>query len=379
MFKYFKKEKKIDNLYNLALSIISIIICVNFIKGNLQIDGTITIMGQNPNLFSIVFIVLSVIIIIFSSLFIIEDQTNKEIINNQYRHLMIKISKIVSLLIIFLLVLDIVVLGVVRSLDAAGSLERYPSGQAFSLQLAYLFIKYVPMILKGIETTLVISLLGTLLGLVIAALLVVFRTQKIDSKDNVFVTFLKKIGLWFTKVYVTIIRGTPMIVQAMIFFYLMRDVFAAFGMSVQEINATWTPFRAGLFTVTINTTAYLIEVLRGGIQSVDKGQIEAGRSLGFSNFKTYLFITFPQALKNSMPSIGNEFIVNIKDTAVLTLIQVVDLFSVTKTIAGNHYAYVPAYLIAAIIYLVLTYTTSKILIRIEKRMDVQAKEITSSN
>jgi putative lysine transport system permease protein len=379
MFKYFKKEKKIDNLYNLALSIISIIICVNFIKGNLQIDGTITIMGQNPNLFSIVFIVLSVIIIIFSSLFIIEDQTNKEIINNQYRHLMIKISKIVSLLIIFLLVLDIVVLGVVRSLDAAGSMERYPSGQAFSLQLAYLFVKYVPMILKGIETTLVISLLGTLLGLVIAALLVVFRTQKIDSKDNVFVTFLKKIGLWFTKVYVAIIRGTPMIVQAMIFFYLMRDVFAAFGMSVQEINATWTPFRAGLFTVTINTTAYLIEVLRGGIQSVDKGQIEAGRSLGFSNFKTYLFITFPQALKNSMPSIGNEFIVNIKDTAVLTLIQVVDLFSVTKTIAGNHYAYVPAYLIAAIIYLVLTYTTSKILIRIEKRMDVQAKEITSSN
>ena len=380
MFKYFKKEKKIDNLYNLALSIISIIICVNFIKGNLQIDGTITIMGQNPNLFSIVFIVLSVIIIIFSSLFIIEDQTNKEIINNQYRHLIIKISKIVSLLIIFLLVLDVVVLGVVRSLDAAGSMERYPSGQAFSLQLAYLFVKYVPMILKGIETTLVISLLGTLLGLVIAALLVVFRTQKIDSKDNVFVTFLKKIGLWFTKVYVTIIRGNTYDCPSNdLLSYLMRDVFAAFGMSVQEINATWTPFRAGLFTVTINTTAYLIEVLRGGIQSVDKGQIEAGRSLGFSNFKTYLFITFPQALKNSMPSIGNEFIVNIKDTAVLTLIQVVDLFSVTKTIAGNHYAYVPAYLIAAIIYLVLTYTTSKILIRIEKRMDVQAKEITSSN
>jgi putative lysine transport system permease protein len=221
--------------------------------------------------------------------------------------------------------------------------------------------------------------MGTIIGLGLAIFMVILRTQDIDKRDTDLIQFGKKLGLIFVKTYVTIIRGTPMIVQAMIFFYLMREVFFSVGFSIAQVNAFWTPFLAGLFTVSVNTTAYLVEVLRGGIIGVDKGQIEAGRSLGFSTFKTYLLITFPQALRNSMPAIGNEFIVNIKDTAVLTLIQVVDLFAVTRTIAGNHFSFVEAFIISAIIYLLLTYGTSKILASIENKLEIKSKEIVSSN
>ena len=143
----------------------------------------------------------------------------------------------------------------------------------------------------------------------------------------------------------------------------------------------WTPFRAGLFTVSVNTTAYLTEVLRGGINAVDKGQKEAAEALGLSKFRTMVHIIFPQAIKNSLPSIGNEFIINIKDTSVLTLIGVLDLFSVAnKDILGLFSAKsLEAYLIIAVYYLILTYLTSKLLQYFEKKMNMPVKGITSSN
>jgi putative lysine transport system permease protein len=304
---------------------------------------------------------------------------NKSIFSEETKNKLMIIIKIIMIFTVSLLVIDLIILGIARAYVIGSTVERYPANATFIVKMMYLFNRYSNLIFTGIQATLFLSLMGTIIGLGLAIFMVILRTQDIDKRDTDLIQFGKKLGLIFVKTYVTIIRGTPMIVQAMIFFYLMREVFFAVGFSTPQVNAFWTPFLAGLFTVSVNTTAYLVEVLRGGILGVDKGQIEAGRSLGFSSFKTYLLITFPQALRNSMPAIGNEFIVNIKDTAVLTLIQVVDLFAVTRTIAGNHFSFVEAFIISAIIYLILTYGTSKILALIENKLEIQSKEIVSSN
>ena len=238
--------------------------------------------------------------------------------------------------------------------------------------------------IEGIKATITLALLGTLIGLVLAFGLVSLRILESSPRDNDLIKFIKKIGNFFANIYVTIIRGTPMVVQAFIFYYLVLTIVRP-TMEVSEyrnfIDNIWTPFRAGLFTVSINTTAYLTEVLRGGINAVDKGQKEAAEALGLGKFKTMTLIVFPQAIKNSLPSIGNEFIVNIKDTSVLTLIGVLDLFSVAKNdILGIFSAKsLEAYLIVAVYYLVLTYITSKLLQYFEKKMDMPVKGITSSN
>jgi len=224
------------------------------------------------------------------------------------------------------------------------------------------------LFLKGVGVTLSLAIFGTLIGLFIALIFSIIRVQKPLKTDSRFTKILKRIGSGFVKFYVTIFRGTPMIVQAVIFFY-----------SFYEMGIRWSPFSAGLFTVSLNTAAYLTEVLRGGIQSVDPGQEEAARSIGMSNVKAFTFIVFPQAIKNSFASIGNELIVNIKDTAVLSTIMVFDLFYVARSAAGKYYLYVEAMLIAAIIYLVLTYTFSKLLQLIEKKLGVEPKGIVSSN
>lgn len=224
------------------------------------------------------------------------------------------------------------------------------------------------LFLRGIMTTIELAFLGTFIGFLIALVLCIMRIQTVNPNDSRFTKILKKISSGFVKVYVTVFRGTPMMVQAIIFYY-----------SFYEIGIRWSPFEAGLFTISLNTAAYLAEVLRGGIESVDRGQYEAARSIGMSGIKSYIFVVFPQAIKNSFASIGNELIVNIKDSSVLSLIAVVDLFNIADRAAGKYYWFVESMLIAAAIYLVLTYVTAKILFVIEKKMDIQTKDIVSSN
>lgn len=223
-------------------------------------------------------------------------------------------------------------------------------------------------ILDGIGITLFLSLTGTVIGFFLAMVFANLRIQKVQKNDKWIVKGVKWLGILFTRTYVTIIRGTPMIVQAVIFYY-----------SFYQMGIKWSPLQAGLFTVSVNTTAYLTEVIRGAIESLDKGQEEASRSLGMSYTKTMIFVILPQAIKNSMAPIGNEFIINIKDTAVLSVIMVADLFFVTNTAAGRYYLYVEAMLIAAGIYLILTYSTSKLLQYIETKMGVPKKSLPSSN
>lgn len=222
--------------------------------------------------------------------------------------------------------------------------------------------------LDGIIVTISLAIIGTIIGFIIALLFNIIRVQKVNASDNILIRFIKRFGHGFIKTYVTVFRGTPMMVQAVIFYY-----------SFYQMGIEWSAYVAGLFTISLNTAAYLTEVLRGGIESVDNGQYEAARSIGLGGFKTYLFVIFPQAIKNSFASIGNELIVNIKDSSVLSVITVVDLFAIADSAAGKYYWYVEAMLIAAAVYLCLTFITSKILYVIEKKFDIKTKDIVSSN
>lgn len=219
----------------------------------------------------------------------------------------------------------------------------------------------------GIGVTLYLSLIGTSIGFIIALLFGFLQTLKINLYDSKFKVFIKNITKRIIKLYVTIVRGTPMMVQAMILFWGVHSIYK------------WDFLTAGLVVVTINTAAYLTEVVRGGIESIDKGQLEGALSLGLSNFEAMINVIIPQAIKNIMASIGNEFVINIKDTSVLSVIMVVDLFKVAKDAQNMYYEPFVPYIIAAILYLILTSTTTAILRRLEKRLDIPSQELPSAN
>jgi len=242
-----------------------------------------------------------------------------------------------------------------------------PPRDAFFETVWYLIDTYASFFIRGIMFTLLLSIVGTLGGFILSLFLTVIRTSEIDDRrDSFMVKSLKKIGHYITQIYITVFRGTPMIVQAMIFYY---------GISRMRIS-WWTPLVAGLVVVTLNTTAYIAEVIRSGINGIDKGQMEAARSLGFSRRKAMFLIILPQAIKNSLPAIGNEFIVNLKDTAVLSVIGVSELFRATQLATAPNYRTTEGFFIAAIMYLLLTYVTSKVIHYLEHKKP-NAKKVSS--
>ena len=229
----------------------------------------------------------------------------------------------------------------------------------------FTIIRYASLFIEGMLTTLGLSLAGTIIGFILAIFLVLLRLQKPTFHDKKSVVIFKQISQNIAKAYITLFRGTPMIVQASFFWYGL----GLFG------NA----LLCGLFVVSLNTAAYIAEILRGSINAVDSGQTEASRSLGLSHVQTMRYVIFPQAIKNSMPAIGNEFVINVKDTAVLSVIGIFELFNQTTKVAGIYYRQLEAYLVVALIYLVLTYTITKVLQKVEKRFDLMTIEMPSSN
>ena len=205
-----------------------------------------------------------------------------------------------------------------------------------------LFLLYWPLLLHGLWITLFLSIIGTFLGLILASVLVALKTQDKSSNQTLRIGFLKALGKHFSGLYVTIFRGTPMMVQAMVFYY----GFARLGVRMPILMA-------GLVVVSLNTAAYITEILRSGLEALDPGQKEAALSLGLSEHQSYLFIRFPQAFKNMIPAIGNELIVNIKDTAVLSVIGVGELFYMARGVAGTHWRYTETFFIVALMYLIV--------------------------
>lgn len=227
--------------------------------------------------------------------------------------------------------------------------------------------KYKDMFFYGIKVTLIISLIGTIIGFLIACVLGVIRTIKVNNNDSFLLKAIKKGSNGIIKFYVAIFRGTPMMVQAMIIYYGLLPFI------------DWDTATAGLIIVSVNTGAYLTEVIKNGIDSIDKGQMEAARSLGFSYPKSLLLIIFPQAIKNSMAAIGNEFVINIKDTSVLNVIGCVEMYKVLNISSAENYFYMEQMIVGAIVYLLLTFTTTKLLGLIEKKLDAPVQEIKSCN
>jgi putative lysine transport system permease protein len=215
---------------------------------------------------------------------------------------------------------------------------------------------------EGIKYTLLISTLGTLLGLLLALVLTILRIQESSKKDGIKERFFKRVATLLSSSYVEFFRGTPMMVQAMIFFYGLARI--GFRMPI---------IVAGLVVVSLNTAAYLTEVLRSGINGIDKGQMEAARAIGLSRGQAFRYVIFPQALKNMLPAIGNELVVNIKDTAVLSVIGVSELFYMGRSVAGTYYRYTEAFVLVALMYLMIVIVMTKLLSFIVKK--VNKKEV----
>ena len=264
-----------------------------------------------------------------------------------------------------------------ETVRVCSALDKNP--QAFGASMVYMTVKGKDILIQGVWTTIRIALLGTGIAFVLAILLVFLRIQEPNKRDRDAVKALKWAAGRFARLYVFVIRGTPMMVQALIFYYFGFNMFKRTGMTVTEINHVWSFFISGLCTVALNSTAYLTEVLRGGILAVDRGQTEAARSLGMTNWQTMRKVVFPQAVKNSIPAIGNEFIINIKDSSVLSVIGVMDLMYATKSVSGIYFRSLEIYCVAALLYLVLTWLSSLLLKWLGKKLDMPVRGIPSSN
>lgn len=225
--------------------------------------------------------------------------------------------------------------------------------------VANILSKYWPMFLRGAGVTLLIAIIGTIVGFLIGLLAGVIRTIPVNKHSNIFKRIILKIVNIFISVYVEVFRGTPMIVQAMVIFYGTALVT---GIQLNRIFA-------GIFIVSINTGAYMAEIVRGGIISIDKGQYEAAQAIGMSHWQTMRRVVLPQAIRNILPATGNEFVINIKDTSVLNVISVTELYFQSKSIAGGNFRYFETFFISCILYFIMTFTITRILRFIEKKMD----------
>lgn len=224
--------------------------------------------------------------------------------------------------------------------------------------IPFLLDKYGSMFLQGALNTLLIALTGTLIGFVLGLLVAIVRTIPILPKDSPLKKIPVKVFSFLMGIYIEVFRGTPMIVQAMVIYYGA----AGLGLKMPTLLAA-------IFIVSINTGAYMAEIIRGGIISVDKGQTEAAHAIGMTHWQSMIYVVLPQAVRNIMPSIGNEFVVNIKDSSVLNVISVEELFFVSKSATGAYLKYFEVFFITACIYLVMTFTITRLLRLLEKKMD----------
>ncbi len=236
--------------------------------------------------------------------------------------------------------------------------EASAENPSFFSQVWKIIVNNWQQLLRGTGMTLLISILGTIIGTIIGLLIGVFRTAP-KAANKVLAIGQKLLG-WIINVYIEVFRGTPMIVQSMVIYYGTAQ---AFGLNLDRTLAA-------IFIVSINTGAYMSEIVRGGIFAVDKGQFEAATALGFTHNQTMRKIVLPQVVRNILPATGNEFVINIKDTSVLNVISVVELYFSGNTVATQTYQYFQTFTVIAIIYFILTFTVTRILRIVEKRFDM---------
>ncbi|MCH3917391.1 MAG: amino acid ABC transporter permease [Spirochaetia bacterium] len=225
--------------------------------------------------------------------------------------------------------------------------------------MAYIVHTYSGSLIKGTGVTMALALICTALGCLIGFAVGIVQTIEPKKSANPAGRVLLKIVKLILTAYVEFFRGTPMMLQAAFIYYGASQLF----------NVNMGMWHAAILIVSINTGAYMAETVRGGILSVDIGQTEGAKAIGMNHFQTMIYVILPQALRLIMPQIGNNLIINIKDTCVLSIIGTVELFFTFKSIAGALYTYFEAATVTLIIYFILTFTCSRILRWLEKKMD----------
>ena len=242
--------------------------------------------------------------------------------------------------------------------------------------VALLWQNYWPGYLNGVKNTLILALIGTVIGCVIGLVCGILNTIPYSKNDPAPKRFLLKLIRVVVRVYVEVFRGTPMILQA---------VFIYYGLPYFTYNAVQWPsvWAASILVVSINTGAYMAESVRGGIISIDPGQTEGAKAIGMTHVQTMTSMILPQALRNIMPQIGNNFIINVKDSSVMFIITFTEFFAFHRYITGINMMYFPSATVEMIGYLTMTLIASFILRWVEKRMDgsdsyelVQADQLT---
>ena len=218
--------------------------------------------------------------------------------------------------------------------------------------------KYYPQLLSGVGNTMLIALTGTVAGLAIGLLTGIVRTAPFSR--NGFVRVLHKILNAVIAVYVEIFRGTPMMVQAMVIYW---------GYAFASGGSTLPLIPAGILIVSVNPGAYMAEIVRGGIISIDKGQFEGAMSIGMTHSQTMFKVIIPQVMRNILPSVSNEFVINIKDTSVLNVIGVTELYYFAGIIKRQSFETFQTYLVVCVLYFILTFTVTRLLRFVERKLD----------
>ena len=228
----------------------------------------------------------------------------------------------------------------------------------FLNEVINILVKYKGYFLQGVGFTMLIALAGTTIGLAIGLITGIVHT--IPTSKNPVIRALMKIVNFIISVYVEIFRGTPMMVQSMVIFW---------GYAFMNGGQTLPLIPAGIFIVSINTGAYMAEIVRGGIISIDKGQFEGAYSIGMNHWQTMINVIIPQTMRNILPAISNEFVINIKDTSVLNVIGVTELYFFTAKISKMTWSIFETYVVACIIYFISTFTITRILKYAEHKID----------
>ena len=242
--------------------------------------------------------------------------------------------------------------------------------------MAKLWSNYYLMYLNGVKNTLILALVATAIGCIIGLVCGILNTIPYSRRDSLPKRFVLKLIRVVVRIYVEVFRGTPMVLQAVFIFYGLPY----FTDNAMRFNSVWA---AAILIVSINTGAYMAESVRGGIISIDPGQTEGAKAIGMTHVQTMLYVILPQALRNILPQIGNNFIINVKDTSVMFIISFTEFFAFHRYITGVNNMYFPSAAIEMIGYLTMTLVASFLLRWVEKKMDgndsyelVQADQLT---
>lgn len=236
----------------------------------------------------------------------------------------------------------------IKEVKDKGLIDKYMTNAANAMNDDSGFIsKYGSFFLKGIKITILISLIGVALGSILGAFVALMKLSKI------------KIISWIASIYIEILRGTPMLVQVFIVFF---GITAALGLDISALVC-------GTIALIINSSAYIAEIIRAGINAVDKGQMEAARSLGLNYRQTMKSVIMPQAIKNILPALGNEFVTLIKESSIVSTIGVGEIMFNAQVVQGISFDPFTPLLVAAALYFVLTFVLTRIMNMIEGRLN----------